>query len=178
MRSSGFGRNPAPEANVVLYQAMLRASDAEKRAYIDGFAFRGDARAAKAIAPYLKSDDADTVIQAAMSARAGDSSVYSELNLARTNAPDGSRAAIELAMLATGADVSTCKSFISSAANVGVAEAAFVALIKKDTTEAVSVLQAAVDEAPSPLRSAMLGTAMTTPALQVIFTEKPRFTCS
>ena len=51
--------NPAPEANVVLYQAMLRASDAEKRAYIDGFAFRGDARAAKAIAPHLKSDDAD-----------------------------------------------------------------------------------------------------------------------
>ena len=44
----------------------------------------------------------------------------------------------------------------------------FVALIKKDTAEAVSVLQAAVDEAPSPLRSAMLGTAMTTPALQVI----------
>ena len=161
--------NPAPEANVVLYQAMLRASDAEKRAYIDGFAFRGDARAAKAIAPLLNSDDADTVIQAANAlALLGDSSVYSELNLARTNAPDGSRAAIELAMLATGADVSTCKSFISSAANVGVAEAAFVALIKKDTTEAVSVLQAAVDEAPSPLRSAMLGTAMTTPALQVI----------
>ena len=161
--------NPAPEANVVLYQAMLRASDAEKRAYIDGFAFRGDARAAKAIAPHLKSDDADTVIQAANAlALLGDSSVYSELNLARTNAPDGSRAAIELAMLATGADVSTCKSLISSAANVGVAEAAFVALIKKDTAEAVSVLQAAVDEAPSPLRSAMLGTAMTTPALQVI----------
>ena len=161
--------NPAPEANVALYQAMLRASDAEKRAYIDGFAFRGDARAAKAIAPLLKSDDADTVIQAANAlALLGDSSVYSELNLARTNAPDGSRAAIELAMLATGADVSTCKSFISSAANVGVAEAAFVALIKKDTTEAVSVLQAAVDEAPSPLRSAMLGTAMTTPALQAI----------
>ena len=160
--------NPAPEANVVLYQAMLRASDAEKRAYIDGFAFRGDARAAKAIAPLLNSDDADTVIQAANAlALLGDSSVYSELNLARTNAPDGSRAAIELAMLATGADVSTCKSFISSAANVGVAKAAFVALIRKDATEAVSVLQAAVDEAPSPLRSAMLGTAMTTPALQV-----------
>ena len=161
--------NPAPEANAVLYQAMLRSSDAEKRAYIDGFAFRGDARAAKAIAPLLKSDDADTVIQAANTlALLGDSSVYSELNLARTNAPEGSRAAIELAMLAVGADVSTCKSFISSAANVGVAKAAFVALIRKDATEAVSVLQAAVDEAPSPLRSAMLGTAMTTPALQVI----------
>jgi len=161
--------NPAPEANAVLYQAMLRSSDAEKRAYINGFAFRGDARAAKAIVPLLKSDDADTVVQAANAlALLGESSVYSELNLARTNAPDGSRAAIELAMLATGADASTCKSLISSAANVGVAEAAFVALISKDTTEAVSVLQAAVDEAPSPLRSAMLGTAMTTPALQVI----------
>mgnify|MGYP001967955466 FL=1 len=161
--------NPAPEANAVLYQAMLRSSDAEKRAYINGFAFRGDARAAKAIVPLLKSDDADTVVQAANAlALLGESSVYSELNLARTNAPDGSRAAIELAMLATGADASTCKSLISSAANVGVAEAAFVALISKDTIEAVSVLQAAVDEAPSPLRSAMLGTAMTTPALQVI----------
>lgn len=160
--------NPAPEANAVLYQAMLRSSDAEKRAYIDGFAFRGDGRAAKAIVPLLKSDDADTIALAANAlALLGVSSVYSELKLARTNAPEGSRAAIELAMLALGADASTCKSLISSAANVGVAEAAFVALIKKDTTEAVAVLQAVVDEAPSPLRTAMLGTAMTAPALQV-----------
>jgi hypothetical protein len=54
---------------------------------------------------------------------------------------------------------------------VGVAEAAFVALLKKDATEAVAVLQAAVDEAPSPLRTAMLGTAMTEPALQSILLD-------
>ena len=58
-------------------------------------------------------------------------SVYSELKEAHANSPQGSRAAIELAMLATGADASTCKTLISSSANVGVAEAAFIALLKK-----------------------------------------------
>ena len=164
--------NPAPEATTVLYQAMLRSSDAEKRAYIDGFAFRGDGRAAKAIVPLLKSDDADTVVQAANALIVlGEDTVYSEVKAAHASAPEGSRAAIELAMLATGADASTCKALISSAANVGVAEAAFIALLSKDTAEAVAVLQAAVDEAPSPLRTAMLGSAMTEPALQAILLD-------
>jgi hypothetical protein len=164
--------NPASEATTVLYQAMLRSSDAEKRAYIDGFAFRGDERAAKAIVPLLKSDDADTVVQAANAlVILNEPSVYSELERAYTNAPEGSRAAIELAMLATGADANTCKTLISSAANVGVAKAAFVTLLKKDTTAAVAVLQAAVDEPPSPLRTAMLGSAMTKPAMQAILVD-------
>ena len=150
---------------------MLRSSDAEKLAYIDGFVFRGDGRAAKAIVPLLKSNDAGTVVQAANALVLLDASVYSELKVAHTNAPEGSRAAIELAMLATGANANTCKALISSAANVGVAEAAFVALLKKDTAEAVAVLQAAVDEAPSPLRNAMLGSAMTEPALQAILLD-------
>ncbi|MFL2833040.1 MAG: hypothetical protein ACJ0BK_05465 [Coraliomargaritaceae bacterium] len=164
--------NPASEATAVLYQAMLRSSDAEKRAYIDGFAFRGDGRAAKAIVPLLKSDDADTVVQAANALIVlGEDTVYSEVKAAHASAPEGSRAAIELAMLATGADASTCKALISSSANVGVAEAAFVALLKKDTAEAVAVLRAAVDEAPSPLRTSMLGSAMTEPALQAILLD-------
>ena len=164
--------NPAPEATAVLHQAMLRSIDKEKRAYIDGFAFRGDERAAKAIVPLLKSDDADTVVQAVNAlVILNGSSVYSELEVAHANSPEGSRAAIELAMLATGANSSTCKTLISSAANVGVAEAAFIALLKKDAAEAVAVLQAAVDEAPSPLRSAMFATAMTEPALQAILLD-------
>ena len=164
--------NTAPQATAVLHQAMLRSSDKEKRAYIDGFAFRGDERAAKVIVPLLKSDDADTVVQAANAlVILNEPSVHSELKVAHTNAPEGSRAAIELAMLATGADASTCKTLILSAANVGVAEAAFIALLKKDTTEAVAVLQAAVDEAPSPLRNAMFATAMTEPALQAILVD-------
>ena len=163
--------NPSSEATTALYKAMLRSSDAEKRAYIDGFVFRGDGRAAKAILPLLKSNDAGTVVQAANALVLLDASVYSELKVAHTNAPEGSRAAIELAMLATGANANTCKALISSAANVGVAEAAFVALLKKDTAEAVAVLQAAVDEAPSPLRNAMLGSAMTEPALQAILLD-------
>ena len=164
--------NPAPEATAVLARVMLRSSDAEKRAYIDGFVFRGDRRAAKAIVPLLKSDDAATVVQAANALVVlNEPSVYSELQVAHTNAPEGSRAAIELAMLATGANASTCKALISSAADVGVAEAAFVALLKKDTSEAAAVIQAVVDESPSPLRSAMLGTAMTEPALQAILLD-------
>ena len=164
--------NPASEATTALYKAMLRSSDAEKRAYIDGFVSRGDGRAAKAIVPLLKSKDAGTVVQAANALVVlNESSVYSKLKQAHTNAPEGSRAAIELAMLATGADASTCKALISSAANVGVAEAAFVALLKKDTSEAAAVLQAVVDESPSPLRTAMLGTAMTEPALQAILLD-------
>ena len=164
--------NPAPEATAVLSRAMLRASDAEKRAYIDGFAFRGDGRVAKAIVPLLKSDDAATVAQAANALVVLDeSSAYYELEEAHANAPKGVRAAIELAMLVTSADASTSKTLISSAANVGVAQAAFVALLKKDATEAVAVLQAAVDEAPSPLRTAMLGTAMAEPTLQVILLD-------
>jgi hypothetical protein len=164
--------NPAPEATTVLARAMMRASDAEKRPYIDGFVFRGDRRAAKVIVPLLKSKDADTVIQAANALVVlNEPSVYSELKVAHTNAPQGSRAAIELAMLATGAEASICKTLISSAANVGVAEAAFIALLKKDTSEAVAVLQAAVDEAPSPLRTAMLATAMTEPAMQAILLD-------
>ncbi|MEC7287503.1 MAG: HEAT repeat domain-containing protein, partial [Verrucomicrobiota bacterium] len=135
--------NPSPEATAALYQAMLHSSDAEKRAYIDGFAFRGDERAARVIAPLLKLDDADTVVQAANAlAILKEPSVYSELKEAHANSPHGSRAAIELAMLATGADASTCKTLISSAANVGVAEAAFIALLKKDITVALTVLQA------------------------------------
>ena len=164
--------NPAPEATAVLARVMLRSSDAEKRAYIDGFVYRGDGRAAKAIVPLLKSDDAATVVQAANALVVlNEPSVYSELQVAHTNAPEGSRAAIELAMLATGANASTCKALISSAADVGVAEAAFVALLKKDTSEAAAVIQAVVDESPSPLRSAMLGTAMTEPALQAILLD-------
>ena len=164
--------NPAPEATAVLARVMMRASDAEKRAYIDGFVFRGDGRAAKAIVPLLKSDDAVTVVQAANALMVlGEDSVYSEVKAAHASAPEGSRAAIELAMLATGADANTCKALISSAANVGVAEAAFIALLRKDTAEAVAVLQAVVDEAPSPLRTAMLGSAMTEPALQAILVD-------
>jgi hypothetical protein len=164
--------NPASEATTALYKAMLRSSDAEKRAYIDGFVFRRDGRAAKAIVPLLKSKDAGTVVKAANALVVlNESSVYSKLKQAHSNAPEGSRAAIELAMLATGADASTCKTLISSSANVGVAEAAFIALLKKDITEAVTVLQAAVDEAPSPLRSAMFATAMPEPALQAILVD-------
>jgi hypothetical protein len=164
--------NPAPEATAVLARVMMRASDAETRAYIDAFVYRGDARAAKAIVKFLNSKDTATVVQAANALIVlGEDSVYSEVKAAHASAPEGSRAAIELAMLATGADASTCKALISSAANVGVAEAAFVALLKKDATEAVAVLQAAVDEAPSPLRTAMLGTAMTEPALQSILLD-------
>jgi hypothetical protein len=164
--------NPAPEATAVLARVMMRASDAETRAYIDAFVYRGDARAAKAIVKFLNSKDTATVVQAANALIVlGEDSVYSEVKAAHGSAPEGSRAAIELAMLATGADASTCKALISSAANVGVAEAAFVALLKKDATEAVAVLQAAVDEAPSPLRTAMLGTAMTEPALQSILLD-------
>jgi hypothetical protein len=164
--------NPAPEATAVLARVMMRASDAETRAYIDAFVYRGDARAAKAIVKFLNSKDTATVVQAANALIVlGEDSVYSEVKAAYASAPEGSRAAIELAMLATGADASTCKALISSAANVGVAEAAFVALLKKDATEAVAVLQAAVDEAPSPLRTAMLGTAITEPALQAILLD-------
>ena len=164
--------NTAPQATAVLYQAMLRSSDKEKRAYIDGFVFRGDGRAAKAIVPLLKSDDAATVVQAANALMVlGDDSVAPALKAAHASAPEGSRAAIELVMLATGADANTCKALISSAANVGVAEAAFIALLRKDTAEAVAVLQAVVDEAPSPLRTAMLGSAMTEPALQAILVD-------
>ena len=164
--------NPAPEATAVLARVMMRASDAETRAYIDAFAYRGDERAAKAIVKFLNSKDTATVVQAANALIVlGEDSVYSEVKAAHASAPEGSRAAIELAMLATGANASTCKALISSAANVGVAEAAFVALLKKDATEAVAVLQAAVDEAPSPLRTAMLGTAMTEPALQAILLD-------
>jgi hypothetical protein len=164
--------NPASEATAVLARVMMRASDAETRAYIDAFVYRGDARAAKAIVKFLNSKDTATVVQAANALIVlGEDSVYSEVKAAHASAPEGSRAAIELAMLATGADASTCKALISSAANVGVAEAAFVALLKKDATEAVAVLQAAVDEAPSPLRTAMLGTAMTEPALQSILLD-------
>ena len=164
--------NPAPEATAVLARVMMRASDAEKRAYIDGFVFRGDRRAAKAIVPLLKSDDTDTVVQAANALIVlGEDTVYSELQAAHASAPEGSRAAIELAMLATGADASTCKALISSAANVGVAEAAFVALVQQDPAAASRVLQGALDESPSPLRSAMLGTAMTEPALQAILLD-------
>ena len=161
--------NPAPEATAVLARVMMRASDAETRAYIDAFAYRGDARAAKAIVNFLNSKDTATVVQAANALIVlGEDSVYSEVKAAHASAPEGSRAAIELAMLATGADASTCKALISSAANVGVAEAAFVALLKKDTSEAAAVLQAVVDDSPSPLRTAMLGSAMTEPALQAI----------
>ena len=164
--------NPSPEATAALYQAMLHSSDAEKRAYIDGFAFRGDERAARVIAPLLKLDDADTVVQAANAlAILKEPSVYSELKEAHANSPHGSRAAIELAMLATGADASTCKTLISSAANVGVAEAAFIALLKKDITEALTVLQAVDDEAPSPLRSAIFASAMFEPALQTTLVD-------
>jgi hypothetical protein len=164
--------NPAPEATAVLARVMMRASDAETRAYIDAFVYRGDARAAKAIVKFLNSKDTATVVQAANALIVlGEDSVYSEVKAAHASAPEGSRAAIELAMLATGANASTCKALISSAADVGVAEAAFVALLKKDATEAVAVLQAAVDEAPSPLRTAMLGTAMTEPALQSILLD-------
>jgi len=164
--------NPASGATTALYEAMLRSSDAEKLAYIDGFAFRGDGRVAKAIVPLLKSDDAATVVQAANALVVlEESSAYYELEVAHANVPKGVRAAIELAMLATSADASTSKTLISSAANVGVAQAAFVALLKKDATEALAVLQAAVDEAPSPLRTAMLGTAMAEPTLQVILLD-------
>lgn len=164
--------NPAPEATAVLARAMMRASDAEKGAYIDAFVYRGDARAAKVIVKFLNSKDTATVVQAANALVVlNEPSVYSELKVAHTNSHEGSRAAIELAMLATGADASACKALISSAANVGVAEAAFVALLKKDATEAVAVLQAVVDEAPSPQRSAMLGTAMSEPALQAILLD-------
>ena len=91
--------NPASEATTALYKAMLRSSDADKRAYIDGFVFRGDGRAAKAIVPLLKSNDAGTVVQAANAlVLLDESSVYAELKVAHTNAPEGSRAAIELAM--------------------------------------------------------------------------------
>ena len=164
--------NPAPEATAVLARVMMRASDAETRAYIDAFAYRGDARAAKAIVKFLNSKDTATVVQAANALIVlGEDSIYSEVKAAHTSAPEGSRAAIELAMLATGADASTCKALISSAANVGVAEAAFIALLRKYPTEAVAVLQAVVDESPSPLRTAMLGSAMTEPALQAILLD-------
>jgi tellurite resistance protein len=123
---------------------MMRASDAETRAYIDAFVYRGDARAAKAIVKFLNSKDTATVVQAANALIVlGEDSVHSEVKAAHASAPEGSRAAIELAMLATGANASTCKALISSAADVGVAEAAFVALLKKDTSEAAAVLQAA-----------------------------------
>lgn len=164
--------NPAPEATAVLARVMMRASDAETRAYIDAFAYRGDERAAKAIVKFLNSKDTATVVQAANALIVlGEDSVYSEVKAAHASAPEGSRAAIELAMLATGANASTCKALISSAADVGVAEAAFVSLLKKDTSEAVAVLQAVVDESPSPLRTAMLGSAMTEPALQAILLD-------
>ena len=164
--------NPAPEATAVLARVMLHASDAETRAYIDAFAYRGDERAAKAIVKFLNSKDTATVVQAANALIVlGEDSVYSEVKAAHASAPEGTRAAIELAMLATGANASTCKALISSAADVGVAEAAFVALLKKDTSEAAAVLQAVVDESPSPLRTAMLGSAMTEPALQAILLD-------
>ena len=164
--------NPAPEATAVLAQVMIRASAAEKRAYIDGFVFRGDARAVKAIVPLLKSTDAVTIVQAANALMVlGDDSVIPALKAAHASAPKEARAAIELAMIATGADASACTTLIQSGADVGVAEAAFVALVQQDPTAAATVLQAALEEAPSPLRRAMLGTAMMEPTLQAILLD-------
>ena len=82
--------NPSPGATAALYQAMLHSSDADKRAYIDGFAFRGDERAAKIIAPLLKFDDADIVVKAADALTIlKEPSVYSELKEAHANCLKG-----------------------------------------------------------------------------------------
>lgn len=164
--------NPSPQATAVLAQAMLRASDAEKRAYIDAFVYRDDARAVKAIAPLLQSSDPATVVQAANALIVlADASVIPKLKAARGSAPEGSRAAIELAMLALGADAQTCADMIQSGADVGVAEAAFVALQQQDSAAAAKVLQDVLTEEPTPLRRAMLGTAMQEPALRAILLD-------
>ena len=164
--------NPSEQATVALAQAMMEAKGAELRAYLEGFAYRADSSAANAVVKFLKSKDAAVVVQAANTLIVlGDESVYSELKAAHAAAPEGSRAAIELAMLATGADAAACLPLIQSGADVGVAEAAFVSLVKQDSDAAVTVLQTALAEEPSPLRRSILGSAMMEPALQTILLD-------
>lgn len=164
--------NPSKQATIALAQAMMQASGAELRAYIEGFAYRSDTHASKAVVKFLKSNDAATVVQAAnVLIELGDESVYPELKAAHAAAPQGSRSAIELAMLATGADTATCLHLIQSGADVGVAEAAFVSLVQQDSDAAATVLKTALAEEPSPLRRSILGSAMMEPALQAILLD-------
>ena len=159
--------NPSDAATAALVRAQAGARPEECRAYIDSFAYRADPRAAKLVARFLRAKDAATVAQAANALLLfGDSSSYTALAAAHDSAPAEARPAIELAMLATGADAQACQRLIQSGANVGVAEAAFIALAAQDAVAASQTLDAALAEEPTPLRRAILGAAMDEPRLR------------
>ncbi len=150
--------NPSRRAGSVLEKAMLKAPAAERGAYADALAYRGDRGAVRELAAVLKTGEADAALALG---KIGGSTAERALRRAHADAEGPLQAAIEEALLDSGLDqVKLLAQLAESGASEGIRVAAFERLLTVNTKAGQELLDQALANAEAPEHAAFVRAAM------------------
>lgn len=150
--------NPSRRAGSVLEKAMLKAPAAERGAYADALAYRGDRGAVRELAAVLKTGEADAALALG---KIGGSTAERALRRAHADAEGPLQAAIEEALLDSGLDqVKLLAQLAESGASEGIRVAAFERLLTVNTKAGQELLDKALADAEAPEHAAFVRAAM------------------